>query len=178
LLKLPVNNTARLFIEYTSGGQDHVCIVRMTDGAHEQEGMDQYATLRPLIAAYLPSTDAVKGARFCERLSTVSFPLAVAPVAGSLGPSFAPDNKPNFVSFTGRSRDGYRVKLTVFSAAVLETERYREVAPTTGPAAALLGYLRNAATNIVTISGQKPIWNNYVNQGVNAYYQRKQRRVG
>lgn len=174
---LPENNTARIFIRYTSLGQEHEAILRLGAAGTTAEAGAIYSQFAPLIAALLPSSDAVLGARFQGAGSNVSFPLAGAnPVNGS-GVTPDTDNQPEFVSFTGRSSDGRRVKFTVFSPQWdPDTQGYRDIAPT-GPWLDLLNALRFPDATITTISGGTPLWNSYMNRGYNAYFQRKLRRT-
>ncbi len=174
---LPPETTGRLFIEYTSLGQEHVAVVRLGTTGTSLEAAAVYGALAPLIAPFLPVEDAITGARYAAPGSNLSFPLGVTPEPGTNTQTFDPDNKPEFISFTGRSLGGRRTRFTIFTPAYNpDVDGYRVLDLTGG-----LGALRNElATNesITAIDGEPVIWNSYANAGYNAYFQRKQRRSG
>lgn len=175
---LPANNTAVLFIEYTSLGQEHTAELRLpgTSGIAEAEAV--YTAIAPAVAALLPNTDSVTGARYRARLSNVSFPLGVAPVTGTGGGAPDTDKRATFVSYTGRSADGRDVRFTVFTPFQDPDTNGFRIANPPGVTGTLLDELQALASQVRTISDGLIFWNNYVNYGFNAYYQRKLRRSG
>lgn len=173
---LPANNTSRVFIDYTAGGQKHTAEIRLPSGSSQATAETAAAHMAPLMAPFLWNTDSVYGARFQLAGSNVSFPISFTPVAGLQTPT-DPDRKPNFISFTGRSLDGRRVRFTLFTPAEdIDAVGYRDTTPSSY-ALAILNGLKHANVNARSISGANPYWNSYVNSGVNAYYQRKMRRT-
>lgn len=174
---LPDNNTPTLFVDYTSGGQTHTSEVRLPSGASSGSAAVAAGVMAIVMKALLFPSDSITGARFRQAGSSVSFPVTFTPVVGTQGGTPDDDNKPNFVSWTGRSIDGRRVKFTVFTRAVQPAlQGYRDTTPSTGEQA-VLAALTDNDVDARTISGQAPIWNTYVNYGANAYYQRKARRT-
>lgn len=174
---LAPNSTARVYIDYTSGGQAHAMQLRFDDGTIS----DWAVEVNEVIADMLPmmySTDSVLGARYSPQGSNLSFPLpGVTGGAGANITTLDPDLKPNFVSFTGRSTDGREVRVTFFSPVFnLKDTGYREPI-TTGDVATLFATIVGLEPNATTISGGQPIWHTYANYGSNAYYQRKARRT-
>lgn len=174
---LPENNTPRLFIEYTEGGQEHVLELRLSSGSTTVEAVAAYTAVAPSMAALLFAADRVTGARFAAAGSNFSFPISVSAQTGSASGTADADRKPYFVSVTGRSTDGRRVRVTMFTQlALVETNGYKIVAPA-GAFATWRNAVTGASADARTISGQVPVWNSYLNVGSNAYFQRKARRT-
>lgn len=172
---LPESNTARLFIEYTVFGQEHVSELRLSSGSTSADAVSAYAVLAPLMAALLHTSDAVTGARFAAEGSNISNPLPVASEAGDQTTLPDADHAPNFMSWTGRSNDGRRVRFTFFTPLIdLSTTGYRQTS-VTGDTLALMNAVQGATVDARTISGAVPVWNSYTNYGSNAYYQRQAR---
>lgn len=174
---LPANSTPRAFIEYTVGGQEHVLEIRLAPGSVSGDASSAFGLLAPEMANFLHTSDAVTGVRFSQAGSNLSFPVAVTAVPGIQAVAPDPDHKPNFVSFTGRSSDGRRVRATMFTQYIdLSTVGYRDNTPS-GDTLALMNAITGNELSARTISGLVPVWNTYVNYGANAYYQRKARRT-
>ena len=174
---LPENNTARLFVEYTSNGQEHVAQVRLAGAADITAAVTAYNALKGPMANLLLTTDRVSGARFAAQGSNLSFPLAVSPQTGTLSATADKDMTPRFISWTGRGGTGRRARFTLFTqVGDTATDGYRDLSP--GTLAAAMGTaLASVAVGSVDISGQPVNWNSYINLGENAYFQRKQRRT-
>lgn len=173
---LPVTNTARLFIEYRSLNQEHVAQLRLINGSTLTDAQTLYGVFAPLMAALLFTSDAVTGARFSAQGSNLSFPIAVSPVTGTVGGTGDEDNRPEFISFTGRGLLGRRVRFTLFTPMQdPDTVGYRQTTPG-GAYGAILDALNANTPPIVDISNNLPVWNAYQNAGYNAYFQRKRRR--
>lgn len=175
---LPANNTAVLFIEYTSLGQEHTAELRLPSTSGITEAQAVYADVAPTLAAMLPNTDSVTGARYRARLSNVSFPISVTPVTGTGGGAPDSDKRATFVSYTGRSADGRDVRFTVFTPFQDPDTNGFRIANPPGVTGDMLDVLLGLASQVRTISDGLIFWNNYVNYGFNAYYQRKLRRSG
>ena len=126
---------------------------------------------------YMLTSDSIVRARFRAASSTVSVPISLTSVAGTVAGTVDPERKANFTSWTGRSADGRDVKFTMFTNLVgIDASGFRDRTPS-GAESAILGVLQDAAVDARTISGLVPQWNSYVNYGVNAYWQRKLRRT-
>ncbi len=175
---LPYTNTARLLIEYTCLGQEHVAQLRLVSGSLSGDAVSVYNTFAPFIAAFLPDEDAVTGARFAVSGSNLTFPLLVTPETGGQTGAFDPENRPEFISFTGRGGNGRRTRFTLFTpVGDPDTGGYRDNNPS-GIAATLLDALEANTPPICAIDGTSVVWNTYHNIGYNSYYQRKLRRSG
>lgn len=175
---VPDNATPRLYIVYTSQGQEHTAELRLMMTAGETAAADIFNDMKPLMQPLMHTSDNIRGARFSAINSNVSFPLNVTGAAGLVGNALVPDNKPNFISWTGRSTDGRRVRFTIFTSMYGEVQKYRNAAGAISTHDAITNYLRTNVNVGFTKSGAKAVWNTYVNFGVNSYYQRKARRTG
>lgn len=174
---LPDNNTDRILIQYTSFGQQHVAELRVADGISPATAIDVYNGYANLMKALITTSDVITGARFAEKGTLVSFPLTVSAVQGTNAGAPPADNKPNFISIVGRSPTGYRTRFTVFTGVYGEASKYR-MYPGEGAAAfALLNYMKADTNTFFAKDGVKAIINNYINLGVNSYFQRRQRRT-
>ena len=174
---LPDNNTPTLFLDYTSGGQNHTAEVRLPSAATTSTASAAAATIAAVMKNTMLTSDTIKGARFRAQGSTFSFPVSVTATAGTIAGTADPDLKPAFYSFTGRSSDGRRVRFTVFTNYVnTMTDGYRDATPAAA-FASVLAALGSSGADARTISGLAPTWNPYVNFGNNAYYQRKTRKT-
>lgn len=175
---LAENLTPRLFIDYTSEGQQHVMQVRLAIGSGEPEAIAMYNAITGALAPQMWNQDSFRGARLSAANSTLSFPIAVDPVAGTN--PFAPGvgKEPAFWSLTGRDTLGRRVRCTFFSPYVPQDEEYRDVVSAQPNINGWRNALIQTAGGARSVSGSPVVWNNYVNIGFNAYYQRKKRRTG
>lgn len=108
--------------------------------------------------------------------SNLSFPIAWTPIAGTSPGTAQPKTEaPLFMSFTGRSSQGRRVRITQFGIQVAWSDDFRITYGENAVPAAILGALE-AHTNVwVAIDGFAIMWNQYANTGFNAYWQRQSR---
>ncbi len=173
---LPVSNTPRLFIDYTSVGQEHTAVIRLPLSAGTSEAIDAYNGMKAALLAITYTSDAIQGARFAGLASNLTFPLSVIGGVGTLSGTPDPDYKPNFASWTGRGGTGRRCRFTWFTAFVTPvSDGYRDDTPN-AQFSAVRTALLSASVAAVDISGMTVFWNPYVNFGVNSYFQRKARR--
>lgn len=173
LAPLPPETTPRMNIRYTAAGQEHLAQVRLAVGSSSAAAVTAYNTIAPAMAAILPLADSVLGADYIAEGSTISNPLAVDPVDGEVSIPYDTDRVPVFISFTGRSSDGRKVKWSMYAPLTDTTSTgYRDNSPDS-----LLEDVRQAliTAGARTISGGTPVWHSYVNYGQNAYWQRQRR---
>lgn len=175
---LPDNNTPVVFIDYTAAGVSHTAEIRMALGKGTSDAVAVYNALKGPMAAFLHTSDKVKGGRFRDVGSNVSFPLTVSAVAGTVSTALDPDNRPNFISYTGRSTDGRRVRFTLFSPYLNLSDNGYRTQSLSGADLTLYNAVTGNTVDARTISGGVPVWNPYRNNGSNAYFQRKIRRTG
>jgi hypothetical protein len=111
--------------------------------------------------------------------SNLSFPVAFTPVVGTNGTNLTQSMAATFVSFTGRSAAGRRCRITQFGMPFATNDpQFRYTANELGNMADVLTFLNTSNPALVAIDGFGVLWNNYINYGVNAYFQRKARRAG
>lgn len=175
---LPDNLTARLFVDYTSGGTEHTTLIRLESSATSSDAATMYGLFTTATKAMMSPTDAFTGARFSAAGSNVSFPIAVSSVVGTAsGGPFDPDKRANFISVTGRSADGRDAKIGLFTVwENPDIAGFRNDTPS-GAEAAFVTWATTNAANLRSASDEQVIWNTYVNRGVSAYWQRKLRRL-
>lgn len=175
---LAANNTNRMFIKYTSGGVQHEAVIRLMQSAAQDKATALFNALLPKLQAITFTTDSIIGARWQGFGSLFSFPMAVTGGAGTLAGTGSKGQHPEFVSWTGRSGDGRRVRFTWFTQAMdVPAGDYRVEQPGTAYTD-IRAILADQLHQVVTISNQFPVWNTYLNYGVNSYFQRKIRRTG
>jgi hypothetical protein len=173
---LPENNTDRYQVRYALSSSEHVLTVRTTSGVTATEINDWLDTWFLAVSPY-SYLFTVTSIRFGLAGSTVTLPYA----SGLVGTSYGADAVPTeafgwFLSVTGRGSTGRDVKLTHFGYRVGFANGYRV---TPGESSTFVTAIVNAAQgnpNIArTIDEHIPVWNSYVNVGVNAYWQRESR---
>lgn len=176
---LPENSTARLFVIQTGPHGEHVTLMRFGPAVSSAEAVAAARAICVRAAALTHNSTAFSRARWSAKGEEVSFPVPWgASIPGLLGEAFGPEEYPNFFSLVGRSVDGRRVRMTFFGQPSLVHGDYRYQRGDGGSVAALLDHVQAANPPVLTISESIPIWNDYLNLGVNAYYQRKRRRTG
>lgn len=172
---LPPNNTARWFLDYNNGLNDHTMVIR-SDGSAGQDEVaeavgDFFTALDTLIAEI-----TIVGLRVAAEGSNVTIPALWTgdPTygAGALGEI----ERPQFLSFVGRDIDGRRTRVYVYALAALTENDYRIQAGDSAAVTNALTVLRRGGDGLfLTISGLQPFWNDYANVGLNAYWQRQAR---
>jgi hypothetical protein len=169
---LPSNNTARFKIFYTNVGHQHVTQVRGTSSpASLGSQFDVLMTaLSPIL--YATTIDKVEFAASGSNIFNIVTSGIEGNTYGSGAGSVAV--KPYFYGFIGRSTGGYRVRFDIFGATILGLDyRFQPGEDVNIDAAVLVP--QASASDWLAVDGVKPTWYSYVNGGVNAYYQRKNR---
>lgn len=174
---LPPESTARVWVEYTALGQVHRLELRVRDLQTSVHAGQIFTQVANILKPGLHTSDSFRACRWAGLGLKVSLPVDVTPVAGTNATTPDQANKPNFLSWTGRDVAGRRVRVTFFNSMFPENVRYRIAPIPAGMELNMLNWLKDTTNNIATIGNSLPIWNNYVNVGVNAYFQRKQRRT-
>lgn len=173
---LPENNTITAWLDYTMQGVEHEMVLRFADGTDNATIANVGTGIANALRGIMPTGDNFTGMRVRAKGSNFSFPIAFTPVAGQKSDGIADGNKPNFLSVTGRTSGGRRVRATFFCVFQEPDANYR-TAPGESPfVEAWLDQLEAPANNVVGIDGLTPIWNQYANQGTNAYWQRQMRK--
>lgn len=167
---LPFNNTDIAWLKYTSMGVEHELMFRQPPATPQIDIIANATALATALKPFMKTTDSFIGLRHQDSGSTLSFPLAFTAIAGT--GTFTPDNndKPRFESITGRSLGGYRSRITFFTAQPADALGYRlaGVSP-------LQSAVQAMEPPAVAVDGLEVVWNNYLNIGYNAYWQRQSR---
>lgn len=174
---LPADTTARVQVLYTSGEFNHTAELRLADTPSTGDAEALAQDLADLMEPIMATGDSAFEARLIPQGTNIYTAIALTPVTGTGTATGTTDvREAAFVSFTGRSNDGRRVGLTLFTQIVGGTTTFRT--PYSGANAifqAVLDFLGAQTPVITTISGEESHWHQYVNFGINSHYQRKQR---
>lgn len=171
---LPVNGTPRFKVHYTSLGKSHVMDVRGSS-ALSPAGLGTAVDnlLIPLGSSSLIYTITINDVEFSASGSNVFNPVTTGiegNTYGIMGGGTA--DIPRFLNFIGRSVDGRRVRLAVYSTVNVATD-YRYLAGENAGVDAAIANLTASTNAFRSISGQLTVWKSYANVGVSAYWQRK-----
>ena len=180
---LPAFNTGRVWIDYTSGGEQHSLLLRF-NVENVLGNADVLATVNDIIAgmqAVMWTNDAVVGSRYSDAGSPISLPYSANSGAGSVASGTPnPESNAGFIGVSGRSLAGRQYHADFFTQVCYTLAVYRE--DTGGMTAAIEPFFDafNTAPSsgdgmLVAIDGLRVIWKQYLNIGQNAYWQRKQR---
>lgn len=170
---LPPNNTPRLYIKYKAHTEGHTLVVHLPMTATTVDAAAAYNAVKASFAALLPTTEGLIGADFSDAGSNIRFPLAVS---GAAGTSASPADRrfaPIYNSVTGRSVDGRKVRLGIFTAVLSPEDEGSRVAKTNTAGALIYNVLTSAGLSARSISGNLIVWNDYVNSGFNDYWVRQ-----
>lgn len=172
---LPANNTDRAWLKYTSLGIEHEMVLRFPASTPQADISTACGVIANALKAYILGTDSFLGVRHQDAGSIVSFPIAFTPVVGTGSGLDDGDDKPRFMSITGRSLAGYRVKLTMFTGQVTDASGFRQNRASGNYADVFLDAIDAMAVQPRAIDGNLVVWNQYANFGYNSYWQRKSR---
>lgn len=170
---LPSNNTGVVFLDYSVGGENHTAQVRYSSSS---SFVDAMTVLDDFLTALggLISVITIIGARHRPQGSNVTLPVTWTGAA-TYGVGTATHAESAFyIDFVGRSAGGRRVRLSVFGsdqAIDLAESDYR--LPATGAVLDALTVLTNASDIVVAIDNGAPVWNQYANLGINAYWRNR-----
>lgn len=173
---LPENATARLFVDYTDGLNNHTLMFRYPVGVGATEVMevvdDYLSSLSPILHLL-----TITAARISSAGSEFSFPTAWTGLGTYGSGTIVGWKAPAELSFVGRSADGRRARWFLFG--------YKDTIPndfrlSTGDNTAVLAAYNDLvdaalAGTICTIGGIPPVIYPYANVNFNSYYETKQR---
>lgn len=165
---LPENNTARAWLKYTSVGVEHELMFRPPNGTSLTDVGVMATTLANGLKSQMQTSDSFTGLRYSAQGSTLSFPLAWTPIAGTGSTSSDADNKAKFEALSGRSSGGYRCRMTFFTPNLPDSQQYRN-----NGATGFYTLVTSITPTFRAIDGLGVIWNSYTNLGYNAYWQRQ-----
>lgn len=172
---LPSNNTAVLFVDYSSCGEDHTLQVRFSASSSAAAAMAYADDFLTAVAPFLFLT-TIRGARTRAQGSNLSFPIAwtgAATYGSGAGEHF---NAAWYIDFIGRSPLGRRVRMGMFGTNVVTdavNDDYRLLESENVNVANTLVALESSPSEGVAIDGGNTVWNRYANIGVNAYWRNR-----
>lgn len=176
---LPANNTARLFVDYTTGRLNHSLVVRYDGILSLSQVTTGVATFLEAVRNVLPQQWAVTGARVQEAGSLFSLPTALGDLDGFVGTNGSPtvneNDEPRQVTFTGRSlASGRNVRVGLFGLLFTTPSTYRltrdGLATNVGSALDVLA-AQSFGGVFVAIDGANVLWNQYANVNYNSYWE-------
>jgi len=170
---LPTNNTAVFFLDYSVAGETHTLQMRCDETVTDTDASaTMFAFLNELDAQVYEST--VVGFRFRQAGSNVTLP-AVWSATTTWGTGVGNhDTSARYIDFVGRDSDGRRVRATVFGAINIQVGNdYRTTSAEATYVADAIAQLTSDAQMFWTIAGNVPVWNQYTDIGVNAYWRNK-----
>lgn len=175
---LPASNTRRYFLDYTINGVLHHLMMRTGDTKSESQASDVLDGLLTILASDLNEFE-VQSLRRAENGSDVTNPVTWSG-ASSYGSGNANDNIGRVLSasFTGKDVTGHKIKFFIFGTKNLSTGDYRVQRSESSVIADALDYLATLNGFFITIAGEPPVWNQYVNQDVNDHWEKKLRITG
>lgn len=167
---LPPESTARVYLDYTTCGYQHTLICRFKSGATIQDAVDQLSAFVTGAGTQVYAS-ALVGLRASNDGSNITYPLAnTFPTTWGSG-SASGNESANYYDFVGRSADGRRVRVALFGAVnVSVNDLFRITGVGSAPWSDMLAALTDNPDVFCTISEQTPVWHNYVNTGINAYW--------
>lgn len=169
------NATDRYWLKYTSKQIEHELCFRLGTGTTNSDGIAAAVALATAMKPYIYTVDSFSALRKSEAGSDLSFPLAWTSIAGTGTVGSEKNDEAKFLSLVGRSAGGYRCRITFFTAFINDDLNYRVPSSTTGAPAAFYNAVTSQSPVFVSKQGTGVIWNAYVNNGYNSYWQRQLR---
>jgi len=174
---LPVNSTARLFVDYTTCGEDHTVMCRFGASSSAGDAMTVVAAWLDALESLLYDID-ILGARVSDLGSSVSYPVTWTGAAAYGSGAGANTDSASYLDFVGRGIGGRRARMAVFGSKNYRDGANDDFRITPADAAAIgdaLTALRAGSDVPITIDGDDVNWQDYANVGVNAYWRNHMR---
>jgi len=169
---LPINNTACLFLDYSTCGREHTAMIRYDDTASSGDAMAVMDAFLTALDPGLTQLDVI-GARVRDLGGAVTYPVTwtgAAQYGTTIGPTY---KSAAYLDFVGRSIDGRRCRVAIFGPGDFFDATNEDYRFTTGDSAVVASAVAVLEAGIGTpcsISGLAVNWNQYANTGVNAYW--------
>lgn len=171
------NLTTRWYLDYAFPGGQHTVQFRTPAAVDDAEAVGAIGAFADAVKDTAFTSWSTTRLRKCAAGNVLSFPVNFVNRVGTLSGNYLVMNYPRFVSWTGRSTDGRRCRITVFGMDVNVSDDYRLEAGEIGSLADVITLLQAPTNPFCSASGVDVTWNPYVNVGYNAYFQRRARRV-
>lgn len=172
-------NTWRYKVKYFSNFLTHTLMVRTMDTDPVSSGVpDKLAQFFDDLGAFLPADFAILSADMAAPGVVIMSPTTPpAPILGSIAGSVTLKHSANYFTFGYKSGDGVIGDFQVFGIEndieTLGGTNWRLTAGESVSVDTAVATLQTA--NLTTISGQSATFRTFVNTGVSAYWQRKNR---
>lgn len=172
---LPGNNTAVLYLDYTTCGENHTGQYRFAAPASVNDAMNVADAFYTAISAALNLVN-IRGARVRDAGGAVSYPVTWTGASSYGGTGTPHEESAYYISFVGRSLGGHRNRVFTFGygeAADVSGHDFRVQAADSTLVAAALAVLESTSGTPCAIDGDDTNWHQYANLGVNAYWRNK-----
>jgi len=169
---LDPTNTARVFLDYETCGENHTAMLRYSALGSVSDCFDIWQTMLGSMNTFLHQI-TITGARNAVVGSNITNPVTWtgdATYGGDPGPHYA---SAQYIDFIGRDVQGRRVRSAFFGAAFLfdgTQDDFRFQAADFAFVVTCVTALEGDPGNAVTINGLAATWHLYGNGGVNAYW--------
>jgi len=166
-------NTAVYFLDYTTCGEQHTMQMRCEPTTTDSDASGTIGAFLTAISSNLYEL-TVYALRFRQAGSHTSLPAVWSGAATYGSGAGAHAFTANYIDFVGRDTDGVRVRVEVFGATnVTLGGDYRISGSESTIIGDAIAELTSDANMFWTVAGNVPVWNNYANIGVNAYWRNK-----
>jgi len=169
--------TARYYVDYETITGRHTMLLRLLPEVSVADAKTRIIAFLNVLKTYAPTTTSFAGLRHAAPGSPFSFSTSWTPIAGTSAATFLPPMYASFVSLVGRDSSGVRTRITLHVTTATPDVDYRTDPIESAGAVNLLAAVAAGPNQFVSKAGFLPIWNQYLNNGYNAYFQRKRRRV-
>jgi len=171
LTPLPEDNTARLFVNYTHGTNEHEIQFRLLSPFTQSD-------LVGFVSNWINNNKSLWGtdvnfhsADWAAAGSSVRNPVSWTPIVGTGTPPTFNTRFSRSGSFVGRSPDGRKVRLFIYGWVYAEDATYRIYGSEDALLQDAIDDLNALTSRVGTISGSAPIFKPYINMRNNAYWQ-------
>lgn len=171
-------NTNRLWVKKQGVTGEHELLFRGQIGSTLDDLVGAAHAILTAARGIVYEGDTWNSARYSARNSHLSFPTDWDPITGNNGTDYQEYNRPFFLDFVGRGAGGHRVRWSVQGAVQVADVDYRMYATEYSGIATIVNAFNAQNATLADITGAPVIIYPYANVGYNAYFQRKQRRIG
>jgi hypothetical protein len=172
---LNVDNTARLWVDYTVCTVQHSLLCRFGTSSNVAAAMTAVDAVLTAIGSSIYEY-TIDGARVAAINSTIALPVAWTGASTYGSGAGALIQTGQYLDFVGRSNDGRRSRVTLFgSTSQTSNGNFRVSAGESANVDAVIAVLQGLAAEFVSIGDILPVWHTYANQGLNSYWQRQNR---
>lgn len=181
---LPPNSTTVLFIDYTTGRNEHTFQVRPAAGQTNDDIDGAVRAFLDALAFLLPNEWRVTGVRRRAAQSNITLPWSLTTTEAFIGSNTQSDlaevEEPKEFVWVGRGQtSGRRVELSLYGILKPTPVAYRHFRGEVNQQYVddTLAVLQPefGDSPFVTIAGDSPLWYPYVNINYNSYWEREQR---